>query len=192
MRLDITQRYRSRLLHDITQVTRERESRGLARRKRGLDEENLTTHLRPCQTCDNTNVFVGLPLIARIALLAEISDEVFLCNRHIIWLLKRNLSDHLTADSSDTLLQATHTRLTRIAVDNSGDDAFLKLELRGLESVVIEFLRDKVTLGDFLFLLLQVARHLYEFHTVKQWARDRIQGVSRSDKEHLAEVVVHV
>ena len=58
--------------------------------------------------------------------------------------------------------------------------------------MVIEFLRDKVTLGDFLFLLLQVARHLDEFHTVKQWARDRIQGVSRSDKEHLAEVIVHV
>ena len=192
MCFNVSQSNSSRLLHHIAKVTCKGKSRGLARRKRGLDEENLTTHLRPCQTCDNTNVFVGLPLIARIALLAEISDEVFLSNRHIIWLLKRNLSDHLTADSSDTLLQATHTRLTRIAVDNSGDNAFLKLELRGFESVVIEFLRDKVTLGDFLFLLLQVTRHLDEFHTVKQWARDRIQGVSRSDKEHLAEVVVHV
>ena len=47
-------------------------------------------------------------------------------------------------------------------------------------------------LGDLLFLLLQIPRHLNKLHTVKKRTRNTLNGIGGSDKQHLAQVVIPV
>ena len=47
-------------------------------------------------------------------------------------------------------------------------------------------------LGNLLFLLLQITRHLNKLHTVKKRTRNTLNGIGGSDKQHLAQVVIPV
>ena len=58
--------------------------------------------------------------------------------------------------------------------------------------MVRQFLRDKVPFGDFFFLFLQVSGHLNQFHSVEQRTGNSIQTVGRRNKEHVAQVIIHV
>ena len=115
MSLDILQGNHCRLLHDVAQVARQRQFARLALRQRGLDEQYLTAHAGPCQSCHHTSI--GIALID-IAIEGRLAQQVFnLCWRDLVvgQLAIRGISYcHLAQGFVDLFFQLAHTALAGV------------------------------------------------------------------------------
>ena len=62
----------------------------------------------------------------------------------------------------------------------------------GIQTGILLLLRDEVALGNLNLLFRDISAHLDHLHTVEQRARNGIQIVGCGDKEHLAQIIVHI
>ena len=169
MGLHVLQCQHGTLLHDVTQVTCQRELGALALRQRGLNKQNLATYARPCQTRYHTGIVIAL---VDVAVEGRFAQQVLnLVGRHlqvgqltVLGLAQSQLAEALV----NLLLQLTDTALAGILFDNLLDGGFVEVQLLlCLQSVVLLLLRHEVTLGNLDFLLGDVAAHLNNLHAVE-------------------------
>ena len=168
-----------RLLHHVTQVSRQRELVALALRQRSLDKQYLSAHARPGQTCHHTGIVVALIDVAIEGGLAQ--QILYLGRRNLLIvgiLLHLTLIGYLAEGLVDLFLQLAHAALTGVPFNNHLDGSLVEGRLQtpasclltpdsSLQSRILQLTGNQVTLGDFYFFFGDIAAHLNDLHTVE-------------------------
>src|SRR5829696_1888983 len=192
VRAHVGQRRLRGLLHDVTELARDREPPRAGHRAR-LDEQHVAADRRPRQARGHAGLG-GAPLdVGREARPAEQLAHLGAGRGHLALVGPlRDRSRDLAADRADLALESAHAGLAGVLLDDRLQAGVGERDLRALEAVALDLPRDEVALGDLELLLLRVARELDDLHAVAERARDRVQRVRRRDEHHAREVVGNV
>ena len=112
----------------------------------------------------------------------------FSVRAHLLGLALGDAARRLPAHGRELTLELPHARLSRVLADDRPQALVGERELRALEPVRLQLLRDEVLLGDPELLFLGVAGELDHVHPVEERRRDGLQLVRRADEEDLREV----
>ena len=174
MSLYVFQCYHGTLLHHITQIAGEGELARLSLGQRGLDEQYLTSHAGPRQSCHHAGVVVALIDITVERRLAQQLLNDFRCYLVIFQVaIAGEIECHLAQSLIDLLLQLSHTTLARVPFyyifqrSLSERQRFLLLQ-----SGLVLLARHEVTLGYLYLLFGGISTDLYYLHPVTQRCRD--------------------
>ena len=195
MRLDIFECNHGRFLHHVSEVTCQREFSCLALAERGLDEKNFASHGSPCQSGNDTRISIAL---IDVTVEWRIAQETCClgwgdvgCFQHV---LVSQLESHFAQGFVELFLQLAYTAFSGILFDDLLDGSFRELDLWSifLETGILQFSRNQMTLGNLYLLLCDVTTYFNEFHTVEQWTWDRTQVVGCGYEENLRQIIVNI
>lgn len=159
----------NRLFHDVAQLTRQRELTS-ARESSSLDQESLTSDLRPSEPNRYSRLRDALPENSVNFLISK----GFSNNR----IINFNLVEHVglfidsipvrnyPADGADRPLQVPNARLHRVSADKLPDFWLVKFDQFVRDTVVSNLARNQVLLCDLNFLSHTVAINIDDLHTI--------------------------
>ena len=107
MSLEILEGDLRRLLHHVAEVSGHAEYT-LALADRALDEEDLASHLSPCEAGNDAGSLIALLHVMRVGRKAEILAKMFLLHGLRIFLLEGYLLGCHARNLGDLLLEATY------------------------------------------------------------------------------------
>ena len=101
----------------------------------------------------------------------------------------RELARALAGDRRDDLLEATHTCLVRVAVDQLRDRVVSERDVEVVnEAVLADLLRHEIALRDLDLVLFDVAGQLDDFHAIAQRLGNRVEHVGGRDEHHARQI----
>ena len=195
VRFHVAQPDPRRFAHHVAQLPGEDEVAFRPRHLRRFDEEHLATCGRPRQAGRHAGLLRPqrrLEVIARLA--QELAHLVGVDIQRAFALPRpfRHLRRHLAADLADLAFQLADARLARVVADHRAQRFRAKHDLFLQQAVHRELARHQILLGDVQLVVLGIAIYGDDLHPVEQRRGNRRRGVAGADKEHLAQIEVHV
>ncbi len=190
-RARVTQGCLGALLHDLAQVTGQRQ-RSLAGHQGHLDRQRISSCLRPGDPHSNTHLVLGKQQGAgdtrRPQELGQASGRDAL---GIATLLGDTPGD-LPEDVRDLSLQVANARLVGVLADDHLDGLLLKPDPHFLQAMRRQLPGDEKLPGNMHFFFFNVTGELDDLHPILQSGRDRIDVVRGGHEHDLAQIVVHL
>ena len=157
-----------------------------------FDGQDLAAHLSPGQARGHTRHGVFDLLFVVMHRHTEHLAQVLSGNLFVKSLFGHHLFGTIAHHVANASLQVTHARLTSVVVDDVHDDVLRESDLLAVKTVLLHLLRDEVPLGDFVFLLTQVATQVDDFHTVAQGGMDGREVVGCGDEKDFRKVIIQL
>jgi len=175
------------LLHDGAQIAGQLQLTAAVHHV-DLDLEDLTAHLCPGKAIDHADLVAGDMYRGRITNRSQIIRQVFLCNVDTLYIVGHQLHSSLAAQLTDLSLQNTDAGFPCVVGDGAADSAVGHMELRPLQSMLLQLLGQQMLLGDLKLFLVGIAGQLNDLHTIQQRPRDSPQHVGGGDEHDAAQV----
>ena len=191
MGLDVLVGDLRRFLHHVTEVSGHAE-RALSLAYRALDEEDLTSHLGPCEAGNDSRSLIALLHVMRVGRKAEILPQMILLYGLRIFLLEGYLLCCHARHLGDLLLETAHARLACIFVNDLCERALVELELTFFETMLLDLLRHEIVLRDLDLLLCEVSADIDHLHTVLEGRLNAVYIVRRGDKQDVRKIVIDI
>mmetsp|Transcript_1290 Transcript_1290/g.2587 ORF Transcript_1290/g.2587 Transcript_1290/m.2587 type:complete len:244 (-) Transcript_1290:1420-2151(-) len=153
--------------------------------------QQVATYRGIGQTGDDTDGIGILRQTVAVLLHAEKFVEILGRYDDFLNLFAHDLGHGLPRQLADFPLEIPHPRLAGIGADHLVQSLRLQRELVSLQAVVLDLLRNQMTVGNLRLLVLGVAGQRNDLHPVKQRTR-HVVGVRRGQEHHVRKVVFHL
>ena len=192
MRAQVLQCNDRRFLHHVAQIAGQGQFLALAACQRRFHKKDFATHGSPGQSRHHTGKLVALILVAAVVGCTQVFLQVFHLDAGGVGISACLVACHAAQHGGNFLLQLAHATLAGIVIDDFQEYLLAELDFVLLEAVVLQFLGDEVSLGDFQFFLGNVAVDFDDFHAVKEGTAHRCQTVGSGNEQNFGQVIVHI
>ena len=176
-----------RFFHNVAQRAGKLQRTAAAHGKR-FYAEHITAELCPCKSVHDADLVLAINPVGKELFGAQHFDDRFCIDRFFRRVAVDDLLRRFAAYGCDLTFEITHARLLRITQDKLVYAVVGEAELTPFQSVALELLGDQMIFRNRQLLVVGIAVHVYDLHSVEQGQRNGFGGVCGCDEKTVRKI----